>query len=89
MVNFIKIFESIGNKKEREFDKVFESGKKAGYEEGVRDGRLQVIKETVALSEEETHKLMTFLAERSMVITYDPSIGGIRIRKAGDKTLNV
>lgn len=85
MVNFAKIFESIGNKKEKELDKIFELGKRAGYEEGVKDGRLQIIKETVALSEEETYKLMTFLAERNMVITYDHSIGGVRIRKCEEK----
>lgn len=81
MIDFSKIFTSIGNAEERKWDKVFEEGKQAGYEIGILAGRKITIQDTKELTDDERNDVYKFLGERNLEFCYDLSIGGLRIRK--------
>lgn len=81
MINFLKIFTSIGNAEERRLEKIFNDGKKAGYEEGFQNGRRMTIHNTEKIADEELNEIYKFLAERNIVFCYDLSINGLRMRR--------
>lgn len=81
MINFAKIFESIGNNADRKANRIFKEGKEYGYELGLKDNMLYAIKESSELSEDELKELRNFLVERNLILTYHLSIGGFRVRK--------
>ena len=81
MINFAKIFESIGNNADRKANRIFKEGKEYGYELGLKDNMLFAIKESSELSESELKELRDFLIKRNLILSYDLSIGGFRVRK--------
>jgi hypothetical protein len=81
MIDFFKNLTSMGYSEQTKFNKIFEEGKKAGYEIGILDGKKILIKDTKELGQEELNEIYKFLAERNIVFCYDLSIGGLRIRK--------
>ena len=73
---FTELFKNIGNSKERKLEEVFNRGRELGFEDGQQDVRDKLFQHTQEVSKEKYDKLIKFLMDNNLEITYSVRNGG-------------
>ena len=74
-------FAAFAKSKEAKTERIFQNGRKAGLEEGIRIGMKKHFECTSELSKDEQELLIKFLIRHNMILCYETHYGGFRVRK--------